>query len=47
MFISDVRAIPLQIPFSTGGPAAELNGHKWFRLDYVLVRVEMDDGTVG
>ena len=47
MIIADVRAIPLQIPFSSGGPASELNGQKWFGLDYVLVRVEMDDGTVG
>ena len=47
MIIADVRAISLQIPFSSGGPARELNGQQWCGLDSVLVRVEMDDGTVG
>ena len=47
MKIADIRSVPLEIPFSSGGPTWELSGQQWKNLDSVLVRVEMDDGTVG
>ena len=47
MKIADIRSVPLKIPFSSGGPAWELSGQQWQALDFVLVRVEMEDGTVG
>ena len=47
MKIADIRSVPLEIPFSSGGPTWELSGQQWKTLDSVLVRVEMDDGTVG
>jgi len=47
MIIADVQSIPLRIPFQTGGKAWEMSGQAWNFLDTVLVRVEMEDGTVG
>ena len=47
MRIADIRSVPLKIPFSSGGPAWRLSGQQWSTLDSVLVRVEMDDGTIG
>lgn len=47
MIIADVRAVPLRIPFTTGGKDWEMSGQVWNFLDFVLVRVEMEDGTVG
>lgn len=47
MKIADIRAVPLRIPFSTGGPTWQIRGKTWETLDFVLVRVEMDDGTIG
>ena len=47
MKIADVQSVPLSIPFKTGGSAPELNGQKWDTLDYVLVRVELENGIVG
>ncbi len=47
MIIADVQSISLRIPFQTGGKAWELSGQSWNFLDFVLVRVEMDNGIVG
>ena len=47
MRIADVRAIPLQIPFRTGGTATEFIGKQWSCLDFVLVRIELENGIVG
>ena len=47
MKITDVRAIQIQIPFRTGGAATELSGKQWSGLDFVLVRIELENGIVG
>ena len=47
MIIADIRAIPLRIPFNTGAPVSRLSGQHWEALDYVLVRVELENGIVG
>ncbi len=47
MKIADVRPKSLRIPFQTGGKAWEINGQKWNFLDFVLVRLELEDGTIG
>jgi L-alanine-DL-glutamate epimerase-like enolase superfamily enzyme len=47
MKIKSVEAIPLQIPFSHGGPPAGWGGREWNKLDFVLVRVETMSGIVG
>ena len=47
MRIADIRSIPLQIPFRTGGAATELSGKQWSGLDFVLVRIELENGIVG
>ncbi len=47
MKIKSVEAIPLQIPFSHGGPPAGWGGRDWATLDFVIVRVETESGLVG
>lgn len=47
MKIKKVDAIPLRIPFDHGGPPAGWGGQAWTAFDFVLVRVETDDGLVG
>ena len=47
MIIASIKSIPLRIPFQTGGKVWKMSGQPWNFLDFVLVRVEMEDGTVG
>jgi len=47
MKITSVEAIPLQIPFSHGGPPAGWGGRDWAKLDVVIVKVETESGIVG
>ncbi len=47
MKIASVAAIPLEIPFTHGGPPAGWGGRPWTCLSVVLVRVETDTGLVG
>ena len=47
MKISSIEAIPLKIPFTTGGPLFGFGGAGWTTLDTTLVRVETEDGLVG
>ena len=47
MRIKDIQVLPIQIPFRTGGPVLELSGKQWKGLDFVLVRVELENGVVG
>ena len=47
MKIADIRPLSLRIPFQTGGKAWGVSGQDWNFLDFVLVRVELEDGAVG
>ena len=47
MKIAKAEAIPLAIPFSSGGKPAGWGGQAWTTLDIVLVRVETESGLVG
>ncbi len=47
MKIANIRPLSLRIPFQTGGKAWGVSGQDWKFLEFVLVRVELADGTVG
>ncbi len=47
MKITQAEAIPLTIPFQTGGAQAGWEGQAWKGLDIVLIRLETADGLVG
>ena len=47
MKIAKAEAIPLAIPFSSGGKPAGWGGQAWTTLDMVLIRVETESGLVG
>ncbi len=47
MKITRAEAIPLTIPFHTGGARAGWEGQAWQGLDVVLIRLETADGLVG
>ncbi len=47
MKIAQVEAIPLAIPFQTGGARAGWEGQAWQALDVVLIRLETAEGLVG
>jgi D-galactarolactone cycloisomerase len=47
MLITDLSTVLLAIPFRHDGPASGFAGQSWTRLEYLLVRVETDQGLVG
>ena len=47
MKIVRAEAIPLAIPFETGGKPAGWGGKAWRALDILLVRIETQNGAVG
>ncbi len=47
MKIAKAEAIPLAIPFSSGGKPAGWGGQAWTTLDTILIRVETESGLVG
>ena len=47
MKIAAIDPIVVKIPFTHYGPPAGFGGRAWDTLDYLLVRVESDDGLVG
>ncbi|UUX50139.1 mandelate racemase/muconate lactonizing enzyme family protein [Nisaea acidiphila] len=47
MKIKSVDVIPLRIPFEDGSPGVGLMPTKWTMLDFVLVRLETENGLVG
>ena len=47
MKIAKIEALPLKIPFSSGGPPAGWGAAAWSTLDSLLVRVETEEGLVG
>lgn len=47
MKIGSIDPIIVKIPFSHYGPPSGFGGRAWDTLDYLLVRVESDDGAVG
>lgn len=47
MKIARIETIPLKIPFSHGGAPFGWGGQAWRTLDYLVIRVEADNGLVG
>ena len=47
MLISKLEAIPVAIPYTHDGPPTGFGGSIWRTLNYLLIRVETDDGLVG
>ncbi|HWD02021.1 MAG TPA: mandelate racemase/muconate lactonizing enzyme family protein [Amycolatopsis sp.] len=47
MKITKVDPMVLALPFTHGGPATGFGGREWTTLDYLVVRVETDEGVVG
>jgi D-galactarolactone cycloisomerase len=47
MQITQLDTIPVSIPYTHDGPLTGFGGTTWARLNYLLVRVETDDGLVG
>jgi D-galactarolactone cycloisomerase len=47
MRIKKITPICVHMPFEHGGKKAKLNGQDWDKLEFVLVKVEMDNGIIG
>ena len=47
MLIKKLEAIPVAIPYTHDGPPTGFGGAIWRTLNYLLIRVETDDGLVG
>ena len=47
MLIKKLEAIPVSIPYTHDGPLTGFGGALWRTLNYLLIRVETDDGLVG
>ena len=47
MQITKLETIPVSIPYTHDGPLTGFGGTTWASLNYLLVRVETDDGLVG
>jgi L-alanine-DL-glutamate epimerase-like enolase superfamily enzyme len=45
--ITAVEAVPVSIPYTHGGPPTGFGGAEWTRMDYLLVRVDTDEGLTG
>jgi L-alanine-DL-glutamate epimerase-like enolase superfamily enzyme len=45
--ITKVEPIVLAMPFTHGGPSTGFGGRDWTTLDYLILRVETDEGLVG
>jgi D-galactarolactone cycloisomerase len=45
--ITAVEAVPVSIPYTHGGPPTGFGGTEWTRMDYLLVRVDTDEGLTG
>ena len=47
MRITKIEAIPVAIPFEHDGPPTGFGGTTWSKLNFLLVKVETEDGLVG
>ena len=47
MKITAVEAVPVSIPYTHGGPPTGFGGAEWTRMEYLLVRVDTDEGLTG
>jgi len=47
MLIRSITPVLIAIPFTHDGPQSGFAGQTWSKLEYLLVRVETDDGLVG
>lgn len=47
MKITAIEPIVLTLPYTHGGPPTGFGGREWTTLDYLIVRVETDEGIVG
>lgn len=47
MLIKKLEAIPVSIPYTHDGPPTGFGGAIWRTLNYLLIRVETEDGLVG
>jgi D-galactarolactone cycloisomerase len=45
--ITKVEPIILAMPYTHGGPETGFGGRNWTTLDYLILRIETDDGLVG
>ena len=47
MKIKKISPICIHMPFEHGARKVKFNGQDWNKLEFVLVKVEMDNGTIG
>ena len=47
MKIKEIKPICIHLPFEHGAKKTKFHGQDWNKLEFVLVKVEMDNGTIG
>ena len=47
MKIKEINPICIHLPFEHGAKKTKFHGQDWNKLEFVLVKVEMDNGTIG
>jgi L-alanine-DL-glutamate epimerase-like enolase superfamily enzyme len=45
--ITAVEAVPVSIPYTHGGPPTGFGGTEWTQMEYLLIRIDTDEGLTG